>query len=399
MAYNTTVIEVINNIRSQLSGNRQQDRKKILSNMDKYRKDENAQEIMRELTRMLVDYLSIEEIETFERVLQGNVPTQETKKETKNIKKEPKKEPKKNTKKDTKTETKKETKKTIPKKPTQNDNIEKKLYENVMQDFNNQRYDNAFNKLDNYIKNNTKRFVDNPKYEYHVLNNDMEKALFDKYVKTKKEVRLIPADVPINDLYYLYAFLLVERNEFKEAEKYLKIALNYNPVSCSILFELVDIYKRMCDWKTMNKYLKLAFTYAYTPDTLARAYRDLGYYHTETGKLDIAVALYIHSLKFYNHDAAHQELAYLEYNGQNIEITMQEVQNRLQRNKIPLVANSVIVKEYRERGDKYTENEELQLAFEMYALAYALDDSLENQMRYKIAETALNGGGSVNITI
>ena len=71
----------------------------------------------------------------------------------------------------------------------------------------------------------------------------------------------------------------------------------------------------------------------------------------------------------------------------------------LEENNIPLTANPVIVSEYRQRGDRFSEEEDLEGALEMYTLAYILDDSLENQMRYKFVEAALNGGGSVDISL
>lgn len=350
MTNNNFPKQVIDNIRSQFTGDKKKDRQIILTSMDKYRDDTNSQEIIHELSRLLVDYLTPEEIEGFERAFKQ-------------------------------------------------DNPERVLYDDVMDDFNNQRIGDAFNKLDDYVRNAPKRFVDDENVEYHVVGNKMEAVLFEKYVECEREVRFLPPNVPLTDIYYLYSFLLVERNEFQAAEKYLKIALNYNPVSCSFLFELIDLYKRMFDWENMDRYLKLAFKYAYAPDLLARAYRDLGFYHIEKGNLDVAVALYIHSLKFDNHDAAHQELAYLEHNGQNVDYSVRKVQKILEDNDIPLVANSFIVKEYRGCGDSYAEEDNLEAALEMYALAYALDDSLENQMRYKMAEATLNGEGSVNITL
>ena len=163
--------------------------------------------------------------------------------------------------------------------------------------------------------------------------------------------------------------------------------------------KLIDLYKRKGDWDNLNKYIKIAYNYAYTPDALAIIYRDLGYYYTEINKGEIAVALYYYSLKYDNNQVAHNELSYLEQLGQNIDITPQEAMKILEKENIPLVGNEFIVKEYRNCGDKYTESEDLENALHMYAMACALDDSIENQMRYKMTEAALNGEDHVDITL
>ena len=351
MTNNNTPEEVINKIKSQLTGNREEDRQIILDSMHQCDPDdENTQEIVHELSRMLVDYLTPEEIERFNTALRKDLP-------------------------------------------------ELALIESVEDDLNNQHFDDAFRKLESYMNDDTRRFINDDKIEYHVFDNEFEERLFEEYGNVDREVRMIPFEVPIFKLYYYYAFLLVEQNRLNDAEEYLKKGLEYNPVSPKLLFELIDLYKKTCEWTVMNKYLQRVYECAYSPELLARYYRDLGYYYTEIGKLDIAVALYIHSLKYDQTGQAYNELDYLKYNGQNIEIEIDEVCKLLQSNDIPLVASDFIVKEYRLCGDRFAEDENLEAALEMYAYAYALDDSLENQMRYKMAEAALNGDDKVNINL
>lgn len=342
--------EIINDIKSQFTGDDEHDRMIILDSIKKYAEDDNAHEVVHELSKMLYDYLTPEQKKGFEKALKKDIP-------------------------------------------------ELRLVDDVYDDLNNQRFEEAFQKLDEYMKNEPKKFVDDEKTEYHILTNDMEEFLFEKYIIPEKEVKFVPREYPLLDLNFLYAYLLVEREEFDLAEKYLKIALGYNPVSTQVIFELVDLYKRKADWKNMKEYIQMAFNYSYIPEDLAKAYRHFGFYYTENGNAELAVALYLYSLKYDNNELAHHELEYLNQLGQNINITPEEAQKLLRDNDIPLVANHDIVKEYRSRGDKFAEEEELEKSLQMYAFAYMLDDSIENQMRYKIAEAALNGGGPVNITL
>lgn len=347
---NKSYDEIIEDIKSDLTGNKDKDKQILLINMQKYAEHEYGREITRELGRLFYDYLTPEEIEEFEKALQKEIP-------------------------------------------------ERELLNQVSDDLNNQRMDDAFNKLDNYMKNNPDRYVNDKINEYHIFSNEMEEVLFNEYVHTDKEVRILPPDIPLVDLYYIYAFLLVEKNRLNDAEKYLKIALDYNPVSTHLIFELVDIYKRKGEWSNVFKYIKLAYKYAYLPEDLSRVYRDYGFYYTETHKPDVAVALYIYSLKYHDYPAAYQELEYLKHIGQNTDISKDEVEKILKENDIPLVANPFIVKEYRECGDRYGENDELEHALEMYTIAYMLDDSIENQLRYKMAKATLDGKNDVNISL
>jgi len=341
--------EYLEKVKSQLTGDKKHDKAIIRQAMDDYDANPFDQEVIHELSKMLTNCLTDEEIEGLNEAIGKSMPE-------------------------------------IP------------LLETVEEDLNNQKFEEAFKKLDSYMKEN-RNYVPDESIEYHVFNNDFEEMLFEKYFTVEKELRGIPFNVPIFMLYHYYAFLLVEQNRFDEAEKYLKIGLEYNPVSLQLIFELIDLYKKTYDWNNMNKYIQDAFTYAYTPDAMARIYRDLGYYYVEINKPELAVALYIYSLKFEQTQQAFSELEYLQHMGQNIDITMEEARQKVNDEKIPLVANSFIVNEFRERGDKYTEDEDLESALEMYTIAYILDDSMENQMRYKMAEAAVNGEDHVNITL
>lgn len=342
--------DIIEMIKSEFNGDRQHDRQIIQQAMHDYAAHAYGEEIIRELGRMLWDYLTPEEQEKFEKASQMDIP-------------------------------------------------ERQLLDSVLDDFNNQRLDEAFEKLDDYMKNNPQRFVDDEDTEYHYFENDMEMTLFEEYIKPEKKAILVPREVPILDLHYLYAYLLVEKDRLHDAEDHLQIALSYNPVSVRVMHELIDLYKKQGMWDKMNEYIPLTFRYSYTPDSLARTYRHLGFYYTEEKKLDIAVALYYYSLKYEDSPAAHNELGYLEHLGQSIDITPKDAMEILEKGDIPLVGNEFIVREYRNCGDRYTEDEDYENALHMYALAYALDDSIENQMRYKMTEAVINGDTNVNISL
>ena len=53
-------------------------------------------------------------------------------------------------------------------------------------------------------------FEDDKVSEYHYFTNHLEEIIFRKYIGTKKELRYIPDNQPLLDLYYVYGFLLLK---------------------------------------------------------------------------------------------------------------------------------------------------------------------------------------------
>ena len=47
-------------------------------------------------------------------------------------------------------------------------------------------------------------------------------TLFEEYIKPEKKAILVPREVPILDLHYLYAYLLVEKDRLHDAEDHLQ---------------------------------------------------------------------------------------------------------------------------------------------------------------------------------
>ena len=43
-----------------------------------------------------------------------------------------------------------------------------------------------------------------------------------RYIGSKNEIKYIPTNQPVLDLYYIYGFLLLEDKQFEKSEKYLK---------------------------------------------------------------------------------------------------------------------------------------------------------------------------------
>ena len=110
-------------------------------------------------------------------------------------------------------------------------------------DIENGNYETPLKKLDEFMKTFPAMFEDDKVSEYHYFTNPLEELIFRKYIGLKKELRYIPDNQPLLDLYYVYGFLLLESKQYDKAEEYLKKAIKINPVSSRIILELTEIYK------------------------------------------------------------------------------------------------------------------------------------------------------------
>ena len=275
-----------------------------------------------------------------------------------------------------------------------NDSFEVNLLNDVYEDINNGDIDEALDKLENYLEDKGDKFDD---CEYCSLENPMEVELFNHYFR--REIKVLPDEMPLKEIYYTLGFLFLEFYRLEEAREALLRALEFNPVSAGTLFELMEVHKRLKDFDSFKTCLDDVFNFAYTPMDLARAYRYLGFYSVEVENYNLAVSAYIYSLKYESNDLAYQELAYIKDLGHKIDIDFDDVIEILRENDVPLTANSFIVSKFRQWGDEYAEKELFEDALNMYGFAYSIDDSIENQMRYRTVESILNGNDDVEIRL
>jgi tetratricopeptide (TPR) repeat protein len=123
-------------------------------------------------------------------------------------------------------------------------------------------------------------FYKNDAYtEYHFFNNALEEILYREICKPTKKLEQIPENYA--EVYYNYGAVLFELKKYGEARQALEKAKAYNPVYTTILFELSETYKVKKEW---DGYLKIngdCLRYAYSKNALARCYRNYGFYFTE----------------------------------------------------------------------------------------------------------------------
>ena len=227
-------------------------------------------------------------------------------------------------------------------------------------------------------------FEDDRVSEYHSFTNPLEELLFRKYIGAKKEVRLIPDNKPLLDLYYIYGFLLLENNQLEEAEENLKKANKINPVSARIILELSEIYKKHTpSFNQFYIYTTEALTYSYYPNDIARCYRNLAYYYIEENRLDVATAFLKYSMTFEMSIMAYSELHYIESKGQNIDMGLEDAIEIIKKQNIQLGVNPFILETMNELAKEYENNQLFNRAIYFYELMFNLTNDEKTAEKIK----------------
>ena len=300
--------DIIKEIKSNLGQNKDLNRKYLMSQIEKYSDHPYNKEIIREISRMMWDCLSDDEKEEFINISNTENPIMD-------------------------------------------------ILNEISEFLEVGDYMTALDRLKNFMETFPGMFEDDRVSEYHSFTNPLEEILFRKYIGAKKEVRLIPDNKPLLDLYYIYGFLLFENKEFDKAEENLKKAIQINPVSARVILELSEIYKmHTLDFNKFYMYTSDALKYSYYPSDIARCYRNLGYYYIEENKLDIAVALFHFSMNFEMSAMAYSELHYIESKGQKIDLTGDEIIQKLDSINIQIGVNPFIMETLWELASEYEKN-------------------------------------------
>lgn len=142
------------------------------------------------------------------------------------------------------------------------------------------------------------------------LNHVMEYYIYAYYFKPECEV--VCTDKPFGNWFRQYGDLCMQQERFRAAEAAYKDAICWNPVDLDAILGLAECYKHL---NMLDRYLtvtKEAYRYCCTRATMARYYRNMGYYYTSKYNTDVARACYIYSNIYYKTENADKELAYLE---------------------------------------------------------------------------------------
>lgn len=333
--------EIIKEIKANLGENRDLNRQYLSSQIEVYKDHPYNKEIIKEISRMMWDCLSEDEKQEFIEISERENPIMD-------------------------------------------------ILNDIYYDIENGNYETPLEELNAFMETFPEMFEDDKVSEYHYFTNPLEDLIFRKYIGAEKELRYIPDNQPLLDLYYVYGFLLLENQEYDKAEEYLKKAIRINPVSARIILELTEIYK--VHTYTYNEYFIRtcdALKYSYYPQDIARCYRNLGYYYIEENQMRTALALYIYSMEFEASPLAYTEIKYIQSKNDNMELTLNECIEIIESKNIQLGVNPFIIETLNELIKEYEKNKLYNQALYFMELQFDLTHDVEtlelmNETREKL---------------
>lgn len=141
-------------------------------------------------------------------------------------------------------------------------------------------------------------------------NHIMEYYIYACYFEPDTDISM--PELPIAEYYRTYADLCVKLKKYKRAEDAYKNSLCWNPVDLDSYLGLAECYKYL---NMLTRYLdmtKQAYRFCCTRATMARFYRNMGFYYLSSYNTDMAAACYTYSNIYYHTDNAESELEYIK---------------------------------------------------------------------------------------
>lgn len=277
---------IVNTIKQGLSGDYKKDMEYLHEMSEKYKMDEDASEILQEIAKMMFELLPDEEKENLGNKLEEMAT----------------------------------------KRQEQFDTVKRLVQAND--------FENAEDLMKAILESCEGMFEEDENTIFLSLNHVLEFYIYSYYFKPVKEVQA--ADIRYNEYFRTYGVILAHLERYEEAEKAQKEAIKWNPVDLDSILALAEVYKHQEKLEEYLKVTKQAYRFCCTRATMARYYRNLGFYYTEKYKPDIARALYVYSNIYFQTDNADSELKYLEEALQNKtpDYDVQTLQKILNENEI-----------------------------------------------------------------
>jgi tetratricopeptide (TPR) repeat protein len=176
-------------------------------------------------------------------------------------------------------------------------------------------------------------------------NHIMEYYIYACYFEPEMDVKM--TELPIAEYYRTYAELCVKLQKYKRAEDAYKNALCWNPVDLDSYLGLAECYKYL---NMITRYLdmtKQAYRFCCTRATMARFYRNMGFYYLSSYNTDMAEACYTYSNIYYHTDNADSELEYIKN-------ALAAVKNNESKDSINKDEDVITKEEVNENEQKYT---------------------------------------------
>ncbi len=145
---------------------------------------------------------------------------------------------------------------------------------------------------------------------YLSFSEPMERELYLHFFKPEKEVS---TNYQVKqEVFLTYAYILIERGMFEEAMQVLDRGLGYNPLNLLLLYEKSEIFKLKQDWDNFKMITDTCMKYSFRVTQLARGYRNYGYMFIELKDYEAAICCYLQSNVFTTSKHAKSQIDYIE---------------------------------------------------------------------------------------
>jgi tetratricopeptide (TPR) repeat protein len=202
------------------------------------------------------------------------------------------------------------------------------------------------------------------------LNHVMEYYIYSYYYKPDWDVAV--TQIPIGEYYRTHGELCIRLSRFKEGAESFKNAICWNPVDLDAILGLAECYKNL---NMLERYLivtKQAYRYCCTRATMARYYRNMGYYYVAKYKPEVARACYIYSNIYYKTENADNELKFIEEatKEKTPELTIPQMQEIFRDEEIEPGPSSDTIGVIYRVGEIMMEDSEFALARDCFSIVY-----------------------------
>lgn len=243
------------------------------------------------------------------------------------------------------------------------------LYEEIKALVSKKNYEKADLKLTELLKDITPQYT-GKKGKQFCFNHILEVYYYEYFINRSEAPSYL--DVNLNAFYRLQGFIKMQCQDTTAAITAYKEALAWNPVDLDSLLQLGELYKTSQMPDECLEITNQAYHFCCTRATLARFYRNLGFYYLEKYKPEVATALYLYSNYFNSSKQAQSELDFLEkaLKRETPKLSLKEIQSILKSHSIPLGPDPDALGITYRVGQLEEAKGNFQNAFDCYSMVY-----------------------------
>ena len=205
---------------------------------------------------------------------------------------------------------------------------------------------------------------------YISLNHVMEYYVYACYFEPEADVKC--TEIPVGEYYRTYGELCLRLSKFHRAEDAYRKAICWNPVDLDSYLGLAECYKNL---NMLSRYLDItrqAYRFCCTRATMARYYRNMGFYFVAKYQTEAARVCYTYSNIYYKIENADNELKYLEdaLKEETPEYSIRDMQKILEEQDVEPGPDSKTIGIIYRVGELMMEDKDYALARDCFSIVY-----------------------------